>query len=81
MLVLGRLDFGVCAAVDAELLVRQDVFLLGQALVHLYSLGPEIHVSGEYAGAWVTGPQEGRVGVAFAFHVVLSMQPMPLHCT
>ena len=73
MLVLGRLDLRMRPAVDAELLVRQDVLFFGQALVHLYSLGPEIHVSGEYAGAWITGPQEGRVGVAFTGHSFLSM--------
>ena len=73
MLVLGRLDLRMCPAVDAELLVRQDVFFFGQALVHLYSLGPEIHILGEYAGARITGPQKGRVGVAFTGHSFLSM--------
>jgi hypothetical protein len=50
MLVLGRFDLGVRPAVDAELLVRQDVLLLGQVLIHLLGLGPEVNVLDEYAG-------------------------------
>jgi hypothetical protein len=60
-------------AVDAELLVRQNVLLLGQIVIHLFGLGSEINVFDKDAGAWITGPQEGRVKVAFASHSFLSM--------
>ncbi len=82
MLVLGGFDLGVRPTVDAELLVRQDVFFFGQVFVHLFGLGSEINVLDEDAGARVLGPQEGRVGVAFASHSVFSLtvaQAVSLH--
>ena len=73
MLVLGRLDLRVRPAVNAELLVRQDVLFLGQMLVHLFGLGPEIDVLDEDAGAWVLSPEKWAVGMAFAGHSVFSL--------
>ena len=58
MFVLGRFDLGVRPTVDAELLVGDDVLLLGQVLVHLLALGLEVDVIGEDAGAWVEPPVE-----------------------
>ena len=69
MLVLRRFDLGVRPTVNAELLVRQDVLFLGQVLIYLRPLGPEIRVFGEDAGAWVVLPHEWRIGVAFTGHV------------
>jgi hypothetical protein len=74
MLVLGGLNLGVRPTVNAELLVRQDVLLLGQVLVHLRFFGPEIDVLGKDAGAWVLSPQKGRIGVAFAFHLNITIK-------
>jgi hypothetical protein len=73
VLVLGRFDFGVRPAVDAELLVRQDVLFLGQVLVYLFGLGPEIDVLDEDAGGRVLPPKEWRIGMAFAGHSCFSL--------
>ena len=59
VLVLGRLDLGVRPTVDAELLVRQDVFLWRQVGIGLRCLWPKRWVLDEHAGPWVIGPQEG----------------------
>jgi hypothetical protein len=70
VLVLGRFNFGVRPTVDAELLVGNDVLLLGQVLIHLLALRLEERVIGKDAGARVESPVEWRLRVAFAFHVL-----------
>lgn len=74
MLVLGWFDLRMRPAVDAELLVSQDVFFFGQIFVHLRPLGPEINILNKDAGARVLSPEEWRVGVAFTFHLILTIK-------
>ena len=56
VLVQLWLDFGVGAAVDAELFVGHDVFFSGEVVVSLDGFCPERYVLDEHAGPWVTGP-------------------------
>ena len=76
MLVLRRFDLGVRPTVDAELLVSQDVLLLGQVFIHLLGLGPKVDVFDKDAWLRVLLPEEWRSWGAFAFHLNITLKAL-----
>ena len=73
MLVQSRFDAGVCPAVDAELLVSNQVLFFGQVLVDLGLLWLEEQIVRKDTGTRMLLPVERGIRVAITFHFLLSI--------
>ena len=73
MFVEAGFNAGVRPAMDAELLVGNQVFFFGQVLVDLGLLRLEVDVIGENTGPGVVLPVERGIRVAITFHFFLSI--------